>query len=234
MSTTPPEGVPPIPPGYRPGDYVPFKHRDPTNPSPIAGEWADPARQVQLTGQRAGQNMTAQEQYRAIYGYDAPARVLYASWGRRVLGSLVDGFLTLVASIPLFVGYAMLLSETSWRTDVNGEEYIDSVDASAATIGVLVLGGVITLAFSIYNSIIRQGRTGYSYGKAVLGIRLVKVSTGRPMGPLLCFVRRLAHYVDTLACYLGWFWPLWDARRQTLADKIMGTVVVIQPQDSAP
>ena len=47
----------------------------------------------------------------------------------------------------------------------------------------------------------------------------------------MSFVRQLAHYVNSLACYLGWFWPLWDARCQTLSDKIMGTVVVVQAQD---
>jgi uncharacterized RDD family membrane protein YckC len=51
------------------------------------------------------------------------------------------------------------------------------------------------------------------------------------MGVGLCFVRQLAHYIDSLACYLGWLWPLWDPQRQTLADKIMGTVVVVQRQD---
>jgi len=37
----------------------------------------------------------------------------------------------------------------------------------------------------------------------------------------------------SLLCYLGWFWPIWDRKRQTFADKIMRTVVVIQPADSA-
>ena len=233
MSSTPPEGTAPIPDGYRPGDFIPFKDRDPANPTAVAGQWADPARQVQLTGHHSGHKMTADEQYRAIYGYDAPDRVLYATWGRRVLGYLVDAFFGVVASIPLYVGYAMLVSETSWITDLNGEKQIDSVDASPATIGMLVLGAVVTLGFNFYNVVIRQGRTGYSLGKTAVGIRLVKASTGEPMGAGLCFVRQLAHYVDSLACYLGWLWPLWDARHQTLADKIMGTVVVIQPADSA-
>ena len=46
-------------------------------------------------------------------------------------------------------------------------------------------------------------------------------------------MRLLAHYIDSLICYLGWLWPLWDSRNQTIADKIMGTVVIIQPDDSA-
>jgi uncharacterized RDD family membrane protein YckC len=240
MSSTPPAAPEPaqqpgapVPPGYQAGDYVPFKDRDPTNPSSIAGQWADPALQAQVHGQEAGRRLSPQEQYRAIYGFDAPDRIEFASWGRRVLGYLIDGFLGAVASIPLFVGYAMAISETEYSTDLTGERYASSVDPSPATIGVLVLGAVISVVFNVYNVLVRQGRTGYTLGKTVVGIRLVKVSTGRPMGAGLCFVRQLAHYVDSLICYLGWFWPLWDARNQTIADKIMNTVVVIQPADSA-
>ena len=36
------------------------------------------------------------------------------------------------------------------------------------------------------------------------------------------------HVLDSLPCYLGYLWPLWDAKRQTFADKIMSTVVVEQ------
>jgi uncharacterized RDD family membrane protein YckC len=233
MSTTPPEGGAPVPPGYRPGDYLPFKDRDPNNGSAIAGQWSDPALRVQLAGHHASRQMTREEQYRAIYGYDAPARIPYASWGRRALGYLLDAFLGAVASIPVFIGYAMLVDGTTWRTDASGVRQVESVDASPGTIGVLVLGIVISLAFNVYNTIIRQGRTGYSFGKTVVGIRLLKEATGEPMGPALCLVRQLAHYVDSLLCYLGWFWPLWDRKRQTFADKIMRTIVVIQPADSA-
>jgi uncharacterized RDD family membrane protein YckC len=236
MSTTPPAGGPPIPPGYKAGDYVPFKDRDPSNPSPIAGQWFDPALRAQTTGQQAGHRMTPQERYRAIYGYDAPDRVEYASWGRRVLGSVIDGFFLLAAGIPFIVGNVMAFSELDFRTDPVTGETVEgpNSDLSGASIGLLMLGLALLLAFGLYNNVFRQGRTGYTLGKTVVGIRLVKESTGEPMGAGLCFVRQLAHYIDSLACYLGWLWPLWDARRQTLADKIMGTVVLIQPADSAP
>jgi uncharacterized RDD family membrane protein YckC len=230
--TTPPEDGPPIPPGYRPGDYIPFKDRDPANPSSIAGQWADPARQAQMAGQVAGRPLTAQERYRAIYGFDAPDRVTYASWGRRVLGYLVDTFLGIVASIPLILGYVALIDSLDYETDSFGNRQIsDTSHVDGTTIALLVIGGLIALGFGIYNQIIRQGRTGYSLGKTLVGIRLVKESTGEPMGALMCFVRQLAHYVDSLICYLGWFWPLWDAKNQTIGDKIMGTVVIIQSAD---
>jgi uncharacterized RDD family membrane protein YckC len=149
-----------------------------------------------------------------------------------VLGYLVDAFVGLVASIPLIVGYVMLVGELDLRTDAAGNSTVgpDS-GVSAPTIGMLVLGFAIAMAFNIYNTIFRQGRTGYSFGKAAVGIRLLKESTREPMGAGLCFVRQLAHTVDNLVCYLGWLWPLWDAKNQTLADKIMGTIVVIQSPD---
>ena len=234
MSTTQPEQGPPIPPGYKPGDYVPFADRDPSNPSSIAGEWADPARQAQMHGQVAGRALTPQEQYRAIYGDDAPERIEFASWGRRVLGYLVDTFLLVVASIPFFLGFLALDDELEYETDSLGNQTIsDRTDVSNTTVAILVFGGLIALGFCVYNVVIRQGRTGYTLGKTVVGIRLIRISTAEPMGAGWSFLRQMAHYVDNLVCYLGWLWPLWDRRNQTLADKIMGTVVIIQPADSA-
>ncbi|MDQ1423726.1 MAG: hypothetical protein QOD72_1224, partial [Acidimicrobiaceae bacterium] len=34
-----------------------------------------------------------------------------------------------------------------------------------------------------------------------------------------------AHVADSIICGIGYLFPLWDVKRQTLADKIMKTVV---------
>jgi hypothetical protein len=39
-------------------------------------------------------------------------------------------------------------------------------------------------------------------------------------------LRQLAHRVDQMVCYVGFLFPLGDAKRETLADMIMGTVCV--------
>jgi len=221
MSNPPPDP----PPGYRPGDYVPYKDRGPD----YQPTWTDPAVQAQQGGR-----LSPQESYRAIYGYDAPMPTFYASWGRRVLGYLVDTVIASIFNIPVWVGYYQLVSGLDYETDAYGNKTVASTsEVSGTTIAVLVIGVVISLAFNVYNLLIRQGRTGYTFGKTVVGIKLVKISTGQPIGAGLSFVRQLAHIVDSLACYLGWLWPLWDSRRQTLADKMMGTVVVVQPQERA-
>jgi hypothetical protein len=38
--------------------------------------------------------------------------------------------------------------------------------------------------------------------------------------------------VDSIICYVGYLFPLWDQQRQTLADKIMSTVVVVVPKQA--
>ena len=92
---------------------------------------------------------------------------------------------------------------------------------AAAAIGFLPY-----IAFNIWNTVIRQGQTGQSIGKSALGLKLVRESDAQPMGPGPCFLRGLAHIVDAIPFYIGFLWPLWDAKRQTFADKICKTVVV--------
>ncbi len=47
----------------------------------------------------------------------------------------------------------------------------------------------------------------------------------------MSFVRAILHILDALPCLIGYLWPLWDSKRQTFADKIMGTVVIDQPKN---
>jgi hypothetical protein len=35
--------------------------------------------------------------------------------------------------------------------------------------------------------------------------------------------------IDGAICGIGWLFPLWDTKRQTIADKIVKSVVVVDP-----
>ena len=98
--------------------------------------------------------------------------------------------------------------------------------AAGGKLGVLVILWLASLGWTIYNRWIQAGKTGQSLGKKVLNIRLVGETTGQPIGPAMAFARDLCHFVDSIICYIGYLFPLWDAKRQTLADKIVHTVVV--------
>jgi uncharacterized RDD family membrane protein YckC len=120
----------------------------------------------------------------------------YASWGRRVGGRLIDAICVV---IPAAI--------------------VGGVADSIRIYQLVAL--VLSLGIGYMN-----GATGQSPGKRVAGLRLVRDADGGLLGGGLGALREIAHLVDTFSILIGWFWPLWDRKRQTFADKIMGTVVV--------
>ena len=135
-----------------------------------------------------------------------------ANWPQRVGAYLID---YLIAAIPAFLA-VLLFGGTSSGNDPN---------AGAGAVAFLLY--LTSLGIWIYNRVIQMGRTGQSWGKQVLNLRLVRMADGQPMGGGMCFVRDLLHILDALLCYIGYLWPIWDARRQCLfSDKIMNTVVL--------
>ena len=63
----------------------------------------------------------------------------------------------------------------------------------------------------------------------MLKLRLVSEETGQPIGMLMAFVRDICHIIDSIICFIGYLFPLWDSKRQTIADKIVKTVVIPAP-----
>jgi uncharacterized RDD family membrane protein YckC len=146
-----------------------------------------------------------------------PVTTGYADWLTRVLASLLDG---VVVVAPLLVGQVLLVVSGGSAFSTNFEE--------PSTWGVVAYGvGVLAMvALGIWNILIRQGRTGQSLAKSWIGIKIVREADQSIIGVGATFLRQLAHILDALPCFLGYLWPLWDAKRQTFADKIMGTVVI--------
>src|SRR5260370_40861991 len=89
----------------------------------------------------------------------------------------------------------------------------------------IYLVALLALVYTIYNRWILGGQ-GQSIAKKVLARMLISEETGQPIGTLNAFLRDICHIVDSIICYLGYLFPLWDPKRQTIADKIMKTVVV--------
>jgi len=131
--------------------------------------------------------------------YAAQNPAAYANWGQRVGAYLIDW--APIIALELIGGFSR-----------NG---IISLLCILASIG-----------WWIYNRCIQAGRTGQSLGKKTLHLRLLSEQTGQPIGAGMAFARDICHILDSLACYIGWLFPLWDAKRQTFADKIVSTVVI--------
>lgn len=170
----------------------------------------------------------------------------YASWGKRVLSYLIDCVVPtvfLTVAMFAFLGSAVTAQEGS-ISDAEiealtqkaiedaangGTPNIELPAAEPADLGFPMLALVLYfLAFAIifYNSVYLQGRTGQSWGRKATRTKLVNVETGKPVGVLVSLLRQIAHIADGAIFYIGYLWPLWDAKRQTFADKIVGSVVV--------
>jgi uncharacterized RDD family membrane protein YckC len=84
---------------------------------------------------------------------------------------------------------------------------------------------------TIYFALLNGGAKGQTIGKMVWGTRVRDAATGGALGPGKAAVRYLAPALLSIVTFgLIWLpdglWMLWDRRRQTLHDKLVGSVVV--------
>ena len=141
-------------------------------------------------------------------GYGAPAydssagfgpaagRPELASWGLRLGGYLIDVIILAVVTALISL--------------VLGQE----------------LGSLaqIVLYYGLFGFL--TGTTGQTPGRKVVGISVLREQDGQLLGAGMGIVRNICHILDALPLLLGFFWPLWDSKNQTFADKIVKSVVV--------
>jgi uncharacterized RDD family membrane protein YckC len=152
----------------------------------------------------------------APYGYGP--QVQFAPWGLRFLALIIDSLIT----GPFFIVYDILNAGRTVTTNPSTGQIVTSGGAPAA---LLLIALVWFLGVGLYNGY-RQGTTGSTFGEQAVGIRIVLEATGQPMGFGLAIGHYLGHILDGLPCYLGYLWPLWDAKNQTFADKICSTLAI--------
>jgi RDD family len=150
-----------------------------------------------------------------------------ANWLWRVLAGLIDYG-------PLFLLYSVgaAIADKLRQSFYYGHEYAYQWAPVVENLTFLVC-----VLLAVGNSIVLQGLTAQSIGKKVLGMQVVRPVVSpenkrlfvRP-GVLLTFLRMLAHIVDAIPCYLGFFAPIWTFQYQTFSDKIVNTWVLKEPE----
>ncbi|MCX4958455.1 RDD family protein [Streptomyces virginiae] len=133
-----------------------------------------------------------------------------AHWGLRVGATLLDG---LIIAGPM---YALAGVGAAIASDETGE----TIAGILSLIGMLYALGMFL--FQKY----REGTTGQTIGKKIVGTSVHREADGATLGFGMALVRWLAHFLDGIACYIGYLWPLWDEKKQTFADKVCSTVVI--------
>ncbi|MFE6888890.1 RDD family protein [Streptomyces sp. NPDC057694] len=144
-------------------------------------------------------------------GPGQPGGPQLAHWGLRVASYLLDG---LLIGIPYLLVFAIFLAP------------LDPGESPASGAVVAILVAVLYAIGMGFYQVYLEGKTGQTIGKKAVGIRTLREIDGQPIGFGLAFGRKLCHIVDGMACYIGYLWPLWDAKKQTFADKICSTLVI--------
>lgn len=103
--------------------------------------------------------------------------------------------------------------------------YIVGLIFDAAINGLILLFALGAIGFGFWQ-LAQQGQTGQTIGKRVIGIKLVREVDAQVVGVGLSIGRSFVHIIDAIPCYIGFLFPLWDPKRQTLADKVLQTVVI--------
>jgi uncharacterized RDD family membrane protein YckC len=177
----------------------------PPPPPPAYGQYGVPESAPPPPGQYGspapyGGQPTPPSQYGATPG--AP----FASWISRVGGYILD---TLIFGVPLVI-----------LAGIGG-----AIGGGGGT-AIVIVAYLAALVLGLWNQVFRQGKTGQTIGKQIVGIKLIREQDGQPVGAGMAFLRGLAHILDAIPCYIGFLWPLWDSKNQTFADKVCSTVVV--------
>jgi uncharacterized RDD family membrane protein YckC len=115
-----------------------------------------------------------------------------------------------------------------------GDAILSNVVLFGATIALYGAGtseGVRALAtFAVAVGILAYyvyfNANGGTWGKRLIGLRIVNEKTGATPGIGRAIVRQIVTVASALPLYLGYLWMIWDKRKRTWHDMAAGTIVV--------
>ena len=160
--------------------------------------------------------------------YAAALGLLPAPLGRRALAALFDGVALVLVQLPFLIGSVPLLMKLATGSIsayglVNHPGFVLAVVMASITT-------VLTLALAIVQWSLHAVK-GLTIGKALTGIKVVREADGSTLGGGVGLVRSLVLWTLSgmtagLFFVLSVLWPLGDAKKQALHDKIVGASVI--------
>lgn len=152
----------------------------------------------------------------------------YVSWLGRVIAYLIDAIPAVVIAGIANLFYLMTSTTSPQVVATVNNQNITADVTEGSTLGtfVQVVMGLLALSYWFWNKGYREGTTGKSLGKQLLGYTTVNDLTQEPLGARWACIRVILLWVDFIICYIGVLWPLWDTQRQTLlSDRFTSAVV---------
>ena len=166
-------------------------------------------------------------------GYHGAAQAKAGFW-TRFAAFLIDGVVVGLFGLPAYI--ALVAGPKKWEDcslDSSGNIDLDGTIQNGrcevptgttwAIFAVLAIAAFVGTLFYFAKT---EGKTGQTLGARALGIRVVDIANGQPIGGGRAIGRYFARILSAIPCYLGYFWMLWDPEKQTWHDKIVSSVVV--------
>lgn len=139
----------------------------------------------------------------------------YATWGARVVAAVLDN------AILAGVTWAAVGTGIAQPTLMPGLAANSDTGSLTDPMILVPIGALVIL-------LVLQATTGWTPGKLVVGIRVVRddpAGRAEPAGLWTTAARWVLHLLDAILL-IGYLRPLWHEQRQTFADGIAHTVVV--------
>jgi uncharacterized RDD family membrane protein YckC len=170
----------------------------------------------------------------------SPSPQNYAVWADRLIAALIDFAIVVVAIILINVLFGAFFGALGGLGSLMGGHRPPG-DAAAGALGGLgclgclswmVMPAIVYFGLGLYLKVYLVSKRGYSVGQGVAKLRVVTPQGSLvPVGTLV--LRLLVQTLFFFIPFIGWLlavldllWPLWDAQRQTLHDKAVGTFVI--------
>jgi len=152
--------------------------------------------------------------------------MIYAPWTDRVIGHLIDIVIVFAFMAILYplLGTFLALIAGGFGT------HPDPLGGGICCIFILLFP-ISTFLVGLYNGVYLVSSRGASIGQGVMKLKTVDAN-GNLLSPGTAFLRLLMRVLLSIIAViwiLDGLWPLFDDRRQTLHDKVVGSFVLKQP-----
>jgi uncharacterized RDD family membrane protein YckC len=148
----------------------------------------------------------------------------YAGFWIRFLARILDSF---IVGLPLVIILGLIAIVTGGLVAGSGSSSQNANNAAAAGVSILfALFYLVAIVISIGYWVYFWGTTGQTLGMRILKLQVVDANTGAPIGIGRALVRWLMTLVNSWACYIGWIWVAFDARKQGWHDKVANSIVL--------
>jgi uncharacterized RDD family membrane protein YckC len=162
--------------------------------------------------------------------YASPVGGERAGFGIRLGGYLLDGLLygllAMVFVVPAFI-IGVAAFDGCTINDATDELLCPDGKPSAGLLATAIAIGVLGYLIVAFIYLRMLGSTGQTWGRRIVGIKVVGEMDGQPIGFGRALGRQLfAIFISAQIFYLGYLWMLWDDKKQTWHDKVVGSIVI--------